>query len=95
VWEYALGRNTRYRLLINQSIEKRRSSMPDAELNRQDANQEAFRRLGESEPVLEDIRPALDVLPGMTRETILTSGPARPWTDYVGGQRAAIIGGAL
>jgi hypothetical protein len=69
--------------------------MPDAASARQEANHQAFRRLGESEPVLEDIRPALDVLPGMTHETILISGPPRPWTDYVGGQRAAIIGGAL
>jgi hypothetical protein len=74
---------------------KRRSFLPDAASDRQDANQETFRRLGESEPVLEDIRPALEALPGMTRETILSSGPTRPWSDYVGGQRSAIIGGAL
>ncbi len=59
------------------------------------ANQEAFRRLNESEPVLVDILPAIEALPGMTRETILTSGPALPWKDYIGGQRDAIIGGAL
>jgi hypothetical protein len=69
--------------------------MIDAASARQEANQQVFRRLGESDPVLEDIRPALEVLPEMTRKTILTSGPARPWTDYLGGQRAAIIGGAL
>jgi len=59
------------------------------------ANAEAFRRLTESDPVLQDVRPAIDVLPGMTRETILTSGPAMPFDRYIGGQRSAIIGGAL
>jgi hypothetical protein len=62
---------------------------------RQRANREAFTRLCQAEPVLEDIRPAIEALPGMTRETILTSGPRLDWGEYTGGQRAAIIGGAL
>ena len=62
---------------------------------RADANAEAFRRLNESDPVLDDVRPAIEALPGMTRETILTSGPPLPWAAYTGGQRAAVIGGAL
>jgi hypothetical protein len=61
---------------------------------RQSANREAFRRLTASEPVLEDVRPAGEVVPGFTRETILTSGPTMPWASYVGGQRAAIVGAA-
>lgn len=59
------------------------------------ANREAFGRLCAAEPVLTDVRPAIDVVPGMTRETILTSGPPLAWGDYVGGQRDAVIGGAL
>ena len=62
---------------------------------RAQANQEAFRRLCKSEPILEDIRPAIEVLPGMTPDTVLTSGPPLPWDEYVGGQRDALIGGAL
>ncbi|HVH74243.1 MAG TPA: DUF1116 domain-containing protein [Stellaceae bacterium] len=62
---------------------------------RAQANQEAFRRLCKSEPILEDIRPAIEVLPGMTPDTVLTSGPRLPWDEYVGGQRDALIGGAL
>lgn len=62
---------------------------------REKVNAEAFKRLCESEPVLEDVRPALEVLPDMTPETILTSGPPLAWEDYTGGQRDAIIGGAL
>ncbi len=67
----------------------------DNATRRESANAEAFKRLNEAEPELVDIRAAIDVLPGMTRATILTSGPAMPWDQYVGGQRDAIIGGAL
>ena len=60
-----------------------------------DANQLAFEKLTASEPVLRDIRPAIDVLPGMAATMILTSGVTMPWSEYTGGQREAIIGGAL
>jgi Protein of unknown function (DUF1116) len=59
------------------------------------ANQAAYERLTQREPVLVDIKPAIDVVPRMTRETVLTSGPPMAWAEYVGGQRNAIIGGAL
>jgi hypothetical protein len=45
--------------------------------------------------VLVDIRPAIEVVPGMTRDVILTSGAPLAWSEYTGGQRNAIIGGAL
>jgi len=61
---------------------------------REAANREAFRRLTASEPVLEDVRPAIEAVPGFTRDTILTSGPTMPWSAYAGGQRAGILGGA-
>ena len=64
-------------------------------MDRTEANALAFARLNEAEPVLTDIRPAIDALPGMTPDTVLTSGPPMPWEDYVGGQRDAVIGGAL
>ncbi len=64
--------------------------------NRRDtANSESFRHLCEVDPVLVDVLPAIDVVPGMTRETILTSGPPMSWADYTGGQRDAVIGAAL
>lgn len=62
---------------------------------RADANARAFMGLVKADPVLLDVRPAIDVIPGMTRNKILTSGPPLPWDQYVGGQRNAIIGGAL
>jgi hypothetical protein len=59
------------------------------------ANREAFERLCAADPVLTDVQPAIDVVPGMTGQTILTSGPPMAWGDYTGGQRDAVIGGAL
>jgi Protein of unknown function (DUF1116) len=62
---------------------------------RAEANKLAFERLTKSEPVLVDVRPAAEFIPGFTPQTILTSGPPMAWSDYTGGQREAIIGGAL
>jgi hypothetical protein len=59
------------------------------------ANAEAVARMVAAQPVLLDVRPAIDVVPGMTRETILTSGAPLPWGDYCGGQRTGVIGAAL
>ena len=64
-------------------------------LQRERANQAALERLTEADPVVVDMRPASEVVPGMTPETILTSGAPMPWAEYTGGQRAAVIGGAL
>jgi hypothetical protein len=62
---------------------------------RQQANEEAVRRLCASDPVLVDVRPAGDVVPGMTPSTVLTSGAPLAWEEYVGGQRDAVLHGAL
>jgi hypothetical protein len=59
------------------------------------ANQVAFERLTTADPILVDVRPAGDVIPGFESNTILTSGPPHSWEEYVGGQRNAIIYGAL
>jgi Protein of unknown function (DUF1116) len=63
--------------------------------SRKEANQNAFERLTKADPILVDVRPAGEFIADFTPETILTSGPPMPWADYVGGQRDAIIGGAL
>lgn len=64
-------------------------------LDRERANRLAVERMTDADPVLVDIRPGSEVVPGMTPETILTSGAPMPWREYTGGQRAAVIGGAL
>lgn len=62
---------------------------------RASANAEAVARMTGAEPVLTGVAPAGDVVPGMTAQTILTSGPPMPWAEYYGGQRNAVIYGAL
>ena len=59
------------------------------------ANAEALRLFVESDPVLVDIRPAIEVVPGMTASTILTSGPPLAADEYTGGQRRAVLYGAV
>lgn len=62
---------------------------------RDDANREAVHRMTTADPTLVDIAAAGDVVPGMTADTILTSGPPLPWSDYMGGQRNAILYAAV
>lgn len=58
------------------------------------ANARALELLGSAEPVVVDVQPAGEVLPNYAPNLILTSGAPMPWSDYVGGQRDAIIGAA-
>jgi hypothetical protein len=60
-----------------------------------EANRLAVERLCSADPVLVDVRPAIEVVPGMKPDTLLTSGPPLDWHEYTGGQRAGVIGGAL
>jgi hypothetical protein len=59
------------------------------------ANQRALERLVGAQPVLVDIRPALDVIPGMTRDTILHAGPPIAWERMSGPMRGAVLGALL
>lgn len=68
---------------------------PELELRRNKANAEVGQRMCQAAPVLVDVRPAGEVVPGMTPKTILTSGRPLPWEAYVGGQRRAILAGAV
>ena len=61
----------------------------------EEANRRAADLICSGDPVLVDVRPAVEVIPGLDARTILTSGATLPWDAYTGGQRAAIIGGAL
>ncbi|GGJ59924.1 DUF1116 domain-containing protein [Streptomyces brasiliensis] len=59
------------------------------------ANQAAVAAMLAAEPVIVDVLSALDALPGMTPNTILTSGAPMAWPEYEGGQRRAILGAAI
>jgi hypothetical protein len=56
------------------------------------ANEEAARRLTSGEPVLVDIAPACEVIPGMQDKMIIHAGPPIEWQRMCGAQQGAIIG---
>jgi hypothetical protein len=59
------------------------------------ANQEAVEKLIQGEPVLVDIAPAGEVIPGMEGMLITHSGPPIAWTNMCGAQQGAVIGQVL
>lgn len=59
------------------------------------ANAEAVRRMIEGEPVLVDIAPAGEVIPGMEGKIITHAGPPIPWREMCGAMKGAIIGQVL
>jgi hypothetical protein len=59
------------------------------------ANDLAVARFVAAAPVLVDVAPAHTVIPGMTRDTILTSGAPLAPEAYTGGQRLGILGAAV
>lgn len=61
----------------------------------QAANEEAVKRMNAGDPVLVDIAPAREVIPGLRDKMILHSGPPITWEKMCGAQRGAMIGVAL
>jgi len=59
------------------------------------ANEEALRRIVAANPVLVDVAPASEVIPGMRERLILHSGPPVTWERMCGAQRGAAIGMCL
>jgi hypothetical protein len=59
------------------------------------ANEEVAQRMIQGEPVLVDIAPAGEVIPGLQDKMILHSGPPIEWSYMCGAQRGAIIGMTL
>ncbi len=55
------------------------------------ANQEAFRRLVSADPVLVDVAPAGEVIPGLQDGMILHSGPPVEWEQMCGALRGSAI----
>ena len=56
------------------------------------ANEEVARRLTSAEPVLVDIAPAGEVIPGMKGKMITHAGPPIEWNRMCGAMQGAIIG---
>ena len=59
------------------------------------ANTEAVQRINAADPVLVDIAPAGEVIPGLKERMILHSGPPVTWEKMCGAQRGAMAGVAL
>lgn len=58
----------------------------------QEANQCVLQRIVSAQPVWIDVRRAIDVIPGMTRETILHAGPPIEWERMCVPQKNAVLG---
>lgn len=59
------------------------------------ANREALSRLVAAKPVWVDVRPAIEVLPGMTKATVLHAGPPIAWQDMCGPQKMGVVQAVL
>ena len=56
------------------------------------ANREALDRLTAAQPVLQDIAPAREVIPGLQDKMVTHAGPPIEWQRMCGAQQGAIIG---
>ena len=59
------------------------------------ANEEAVKRMIDSQPILVDIKQAKDIIPGMTKKTILHAGPSIEWKRMCGPVKGAIMGALI
>lgn len=59
------------------------------------ANQEATQKMIQGDPILVDIAPAGEVIPGMQDKMILHAGPPIEWTQMCGAQKGAVLGMVL
>ncbi len=59
------------------------------------ANREAVKRMIDSQPLLVDIEQTKDVIPGMTKRTILHAGPPVEWKRMCGPIKGAIMGALI
>lgn len=59
------------------------------------ANKEALNRILAAQPTLIGLGIAGEVIPGMTRETILHAGPPITWDRMCGPQKGAVLGGLI
>jgi len=61
----------------------------------QNANKEALNRILSAQPTLIGIGVAGEIVPGMTKKTILHAGPPITWDKMSGPLRGAVIGGLI
>jgi hypothetical protein len=56
------------------------------------ANNEAIQRVLTSKPFLVDVKPAIEVLPGMNKRSIFHAGPPIEWNKMCGPMKGAVVG---
>lgn len=61
----------------------------------EDANKEALKILNSSQAWLVDLQNAIDVIPGIDKDTILHAGPPITWDRMSGPMRGAVIGALI
>ncbi|MEJ2763596.1 DUF1116 domain-containing protein [Photobacterium sp. MCCC 1A19761] len=88
-WQPIAGGNTQ----VIEALDK--LAQPEIAAKIDAANQEAVRRIIESHPVLVGYERAIDVVPGMTKTTILHAGPPVSWEDMNGPMRGAVTGALI
>ncbi|HSW18592.1 MAG TPA: DUF1116 domain-containing protein [Ramlibacter sp.] len=69
-----------------------RLAQPEVARRIEAANAQAVKRIIDSQPVLVGFSRALDVVPGMTRTTILHAGPPITWERMNGAMKGAVTG---
>jgi len=57
-----------------------------------EANQIVIERILNSNPILVDIKPAIDAIPGMKKNLLLCAGPPINWSQMCEPVKAAILG---
>ncbi|MDO4565320.1 MAG: DUF1116 domain-containing protein [Clostridia bacterium] len=73
----------------------RKLKRPDIYEKIQEANKEALRRILAAQPTLIGLGIAGEVIPGMTKDTILHAGPPITWERMCGPVRGAVMGGLI
>jgi hypothetical protein len=69
--------------------------MPDTKAQIEEANRKTLEVILAGRPIWVDVRPASEVVPGMTKNTVLHSAPAIEWERMCGPHRNGIIGAVL
>lgn len=61
----------------------------------ENANKEAIDKILTSRPILVDVKPAIEVVPGMKKNMIMHAGPPIDWQNMCGAMKGAVIGTLL
>jgi hypothetical protein len=84
-----------YGIMPSSQDEIKNGGIMDIKQKIEEANQIAFKRMADADPVLVDIAPAIEVIPDLEDKMVLHSGPPITWEKMCGAQKGAVIGEVL